>query len=254
MKLISFNVNGIRSALNKGFKDWFIEQNPDIMCLQEIKLSETELVEPLFTELGYHCYWHPAKKRGYSGVAILSKTAPEHISFGMNIEKYDNEGRVLVADYKDFSVICVYFPSGTSGDERQEVKISFLEDFYAFVNLKLADSKKLLICGDVNICHNDIDIHNPRSNARTSGFLPEERAWVSRFIEIGMIDTFRHFNKEPHQYSWWSYRAAARAKNLGWRIDYFFCSTQMSDLLAGAKIHSDVIMSDHCPVSLQLKL
>lgn len=254
MKLISFNVNGIRSALNKGFKEWFIEQNPDILCLQEIKLSETELVEPLFTALGYHCYWHPAKKRGYSGVAILSKVAPEQVSFGMDIEKYDQEGRVIVADYQHFSIICAYFPSGTTGDERQSVKISFLEDFYHFIDAKLKHTDKLIICGDVNICHTEIDIHNPKSNARTSGFLPEERAWVSRFLNIGMVDTFRHFNKDPHHYSWWSYRAAARQKNLGWRIDYFFSSTQMTDLLADAKIHSEVIMSDHCPVSLHLKL
>ncbi len=254
MKLISFNVNGIRSALSKGLKEWFVEQNPDILCLQEIKLSETELVEPLFTELGYHCYWYPAQKRGYSGVAIISKQAASHVSFGMNIEKYDQEGRVLTADYQDFRLICAYFPSGTSGDERQDVKFSFLDDFHAFAHKNLPENKRLIICGDVNICHMEIDIHNPKSNAKTSGFLPEERAWVSRFLESGFTDTFRHFNVEPHQYSWWSYRAGARQKNLGWRIDYFLSSLQMTDLLADAKIHQDVVMSDHCPVSLLLKL
>jgi exodeoxyribonuclease-3 len=255
MKIVSFNVNGIRSALSKGLKEWFIEQNPDILCLQEIKLSETELVEPIFLELGYHCYWYPAQKKGYSGVAIISRIAPDNITFGMNIEKYDNEGRVIVADYQHFSLLCAYFPSGTTGDERQSVKMSFLDDIYTYIEQKIkSGTGNLIICGDVNICHTEIDIHNPKSNAKTSGFLPEERAWVTKFLDTGMIDTFRHFNSDPHNYTWWSYRAGARPKNLGWRIDYFFSTGQMVDLLMNAKIHANVFMSDHCPISLELKI
>jgi exodeoxyribonuclease-3 len=254
MKIITFNVNGIRSAISKGLLDWLNKENPDILCLQEIKLSETELVETHFQELGYHCFWYPAQKKGYSGVAILSKSPVNQIVTGMDHDLYDGEGRVLLAKYADFQVVSVYFPSGTTGDLRQEVKYRFLEDFKIYAERLKAEGLPLLICGDVNICHREIDIHNPKSNAKTSGFLPEERAWVDQFITDGFVDTFRHKNTDPHNYTWWSYRAAARAKNLGWRIDYIFAANMKSESIQNVHIHADVMMSDHCPVSVEFNL
>ncbi len=254
MKLYSFNVNGIRSALNKGLLSWIQQENPDILCLQEIKLSETELVEPLFSGLGYCCFWYPAQKKGYSGVAILSRKQPKVVEYGMNIELFDSEGRVISAQFDDFRLINAYFPSGTTGDIRQNVKMEFLKEMQQFMLSQKTKYGPVLLCGDVNICHQEIDIHNPAGNKNSSGFLPEEREWVSQFLHSGFLDTFRIFNDLPHHYSWWSYRAGARGNNKGWRIDYFFASPDMRERLADAKIHPDVIMSDHCPVSLTLKV
>ncbi|MCP9766365.1 exodeoxyribonuclease III [Lacihabitans sp. LS3-19] len=254
MKITTFNVNGIRSALNKGLEDWLKNHNPDILCLQEIKLSETELVEPVFTALGYHCHWYPAQKKGYSGVAILSKTKPENVSYGIGIDQYDSEGRTIIATFEKFHVVCAYFPSGTTGDIRQDIKMKFLDDIYTFVHAFEKTNKPLLLCGDVNICHEEIDIHNPKSNAKSSGFLPEERAWVGKFLDSGFIDSFRHKNTDPQHYTWWSYRAGARAKNLGWRIDYIFATADAENIIANANIHADVVMSDHCPVSVELSI
>jgi len=254
MKITTFNVNGIRSALNKGLEEWLKDHNPDILCLQEIKLSETERVEPIFTTLGYHCYWYPAQKKGYSGVAILSKTKPEHITYGIGINQYDAEGRTIIATFEKFHVVCAYFPSGTTGDIRQDIKMRFLDDMYTFIHSFEKSNKPLLLCGDVNICHKEIDIHNPKSNANSSGFLPEERAWVGKFIDSGFIDCYRHKNTNPHQYTWWSYRAGARGKNLGWRIDYIFASADLEQTIINSSIHADVIMSDHCPVSVEISI
>ncbi len=254
MKLITFNVNGIRSALNKGLLDWFKEQDPDVLCLQEIKLSETWLVEPLFTELGYYCYWYPAQKKGYSGVAVISKKEAVSVNPGFGVEQYDTEGRTILVDYGTYQILCAYFPSGTTGDIRQEVKMNFLADFATYAQSIKTTGKPLLICGDVNICHTDIDIHNPKSNAKTSGFLPEERAWVGEFIHKGFVDTFRSIDKEPHNYTWWSYRAGSRGKNLGWRIDYIFSTNIDEELINHVHIHNDVVMSDHCPVSINITL
>jgi exodeoxyribonuclease-3 len=253
MKIITFNVNGIRAAIKKGLIEWVKEENPDILCLQEIKLSETDLVEGFFKELGFYCYWYPAQKRGYSGVAILSKVEPNHIEYGMKVEKFDHEGRVIRADYKTFSLVCAYFPSGTTGDIRQELKIEFLKNMGDHIKELKKTQANLILCGDVNICHTEIDIHNPKSNKKSSGFLPEEREWVGSFLENGFIDSFRHFDKSLHNYTWWSYRAGARGKNLGWRIDYIFTSKKMESMLSSAEIHQKVNMSDHCPVSLILK-
>jgi exodeoxyribonuclease-3 len=254
MKLYSFNVNGIRSAISKGLISWVQRELPDILCLQEIKLSETNLVEPLFEELGYHSFWFPAQKKGYSGVAILSRTKPENVEYGIKNDFFDTEGRVISAIYNDFKVINAYFPSGTTGDIRQSVKMEFLDEMHRFMQKQKEEHRSVILCGDVNICHKEIDIHNPAGNKKSSGFLPEERAWVSQFIESGFDDTFRLFNSEPHQYSWWSYRAGSRGNNKGWRIDYFFVSPDLKDRLAGAKIHSDIVMSDHCPISLTLRV
>lgn len=252
MNLISFNVNGVRSALNKGLLEWVKELNPDVLCLQEIKLSETELVEHLFVDLGYHCYWNPAQKKGYSGVAILSKEKPEYVKYGSEDDVFDAEGRVITAHFQNFTLVNAYFPSGTTGDIRQALKMKFLDHMTAYLQELRKTHSNVVLCGDVNICHTEIDIHNPKSNKNTSGFLPEERHWVSSFIDLGFIDCFRVFNKDPHNYSWWSYRAGSRGKNLGWRIDYFFSTDSLRDSLSDAKIHSEIVMSDHCPISLKL--
>ncbi|GAB3504349.1 exodeoxyribonuclease III [Emticicia fontis] len=252
MKLISYNVNGIRAAINKGFLTWLETHQPDAICLQEIKLAETELVAPKFEAMGFHCYWYPAQKRGYSGVAILSKVKPLHVEYGMGIPEFDFEGRMIRADFENFSWVCTYFPSGTSGDERQGIKMKFLEDFFVYIEKLSKSHPNLVLSGDVNICHQEIDIHNPKANAKSSGFLPEERAWVGRFLDEGYIDTFRLFNQSPHNYTWWSVRFGARAKNLGWRIDYHFASKSLQLNLKSAAIYPEVYFSDHCPIELCL--
>jgi exodeoxyribonuclease III len=250
MTLYTFNVNGIRSALSKGLLDWLKSEDPDILCLQEIKLSETSLVQPLFENLGYHCFWFPAEKKGYSGVAILSKIKPKEVVYGCKNALYDAEGRVVVAYYDTFAVMCAYFPSGSSGELRQAVKMQFLADVQSFITTLSKTHPKLFVCGDVNICHQAIDIHNPKGNAKTSGFLPEERVWFGTFLENDFIDCFRNKHPAAQEYSWWSYRAGARAKNLGWRIDYILANTSLEGCILNAKIHSNVVMSDHCPVSI----
>jgi exodeoxyribonuclease-3 len=252
MKIISYNVNGVRSAINKGLITWLKTNNPDILCLQEIKLSETELVSPLFEELGFYCYWYPAQKRGYSGVAILTKVKPNNIQYGIGNSLFDDEGRIIRADFDTFSILSMYFPSGSSGDDRQGLKMVFLNDFYIYIKELQKEFPNLIISGDVNICHREIDIHNPKGNANSSGFLPEERAWVGKFLDSGFVDSFRHFNQEPNHYTWWSYRAGAKQKNLGWRIDYHFISESLKNNLISANIHPDQLMSDHCPIELNL--
>ena len=252
MKIVSYNINGIRAALIKGLDEWLIATSPDIVCLQEIKAREEQFDTTVFTDLGYHCYWYSAQKPGYSGTAILSKIKPESVSYGMNHESYDNEGRVIRADFKTFSIISVYMPSGSSGDLRQEFKMTFLDDFRNYITELSQQIPHLIIAGDYNICHQAIDIHNPQRNQKTSGFLPEEREWLTSFMNVGFIDTFRHFNQDPHHYSWWSYRANARAKNLGWRIDYLLASSSMKSRLSRAAILSQAKHSDHCPVLLEL--
>ena len=241
IRVISYNVNGIRAALNKDLDQWMMVSKPDILCLQEIKANEDQIDVNRFNQLGYDCFWNSAQKKGYSG------------EFGMGNSLYDYEGRVIRADYDNFSVISVYMPSGSSGDLRQEFKIQFLKDFYQYILELKTLFPKLLIVGDYNICHKEIDIHNPLRNKNTSGFLPEERQWLSEFIDLGFIDTFRKFNLDPHQYTWWSYRAGARAKNLGWRIDYQMASSELEPNLVRADILSKAVHSDHCPILLDLE-
>lgn len=251
-RIISYNVNGIRAAMKKGFVDWLQAANPDILCLQETKAHEDQVETEEFEKLGYHLYWYSAQKKGYSGVAIFTKEKPLHVAYGMQHDLYDFEGRVLRVDYKDYSVMSVYMPSGSSGDIRQEFKMQWLEDFQNYIDQLKKEIPNLIIVGDYNICHKPIDIHNPVRNANTSGFLPEEREWISQFIDSGFIDTFRVFNQEPHQYSWWSYRAGARGKNLGWRIDYQMVSDNLKDKLSRAAILSEAKHSDHCPILLEI--
>ena len=253
MKIISYNVNGIRAAINKDFFAWLQATDADVICLQEIKATPDQIIDIVILEqLGYKHYWYPAEKKGYSGTAIFSKIEPEHVEYGCGIEDYDREGRVIRADFKDCSVMSTYFPSGSSGDERQLFKYRFLEDFYTYIDTLKLQIPRLVISGDYNICHKPIDIHNPKSNANSSGFLPEERAWMESFINSGFVDTFRHFNQDPHHYTWWSYRAGARPKNLGWRIDYHLVSKDLEANLKRAAILPEAKHSDHCPILLEL--
>lgn len=251
-KIVTYNVNGIRAALSKGLMEWIIAVNPDIVCFQETKAQPDQIPTLDFEAAGYHNYWYSAKKKGYSGVGILTKQEPDHVVYGMGIPKYDDEGRVLRVDYGDISVISVYHPSGSSGDDRQAFKMVWLEDFLAWVNDLKKTRPNLVICGDYNICHKPIDIHDPIRNATSSGFLPEEREWLSRFIDSGFVDGFRAFNQEPKQYTWWSFRANARAKNLGWRIDYHMVSEPIKHLMKRAVILPEAKHSDHCPSILEM--
>ena len=250
--VLTYNINGIRAALKKDLNVWLSAADADIVCLQEIKAKPEQFDQQAFNKIGYKCYINSAEKPGYSGVAILSKIKPKHIEYGCGIKKIDFEGRVIRADYDNFSVMSVYFPSGSSGDLRQAFKIEFLDQFLSYINTLKKTIPNVIISGDYNICHRAIDIHNPIRNKNTSGFLPEEREWISRFIESGFVDSFRHINKEPHQYSWWSYRANARAKNLGWRIDYNMISESLLPKLQRALILPQAKHSDHCPVLVQL--
>jgi exodeoxyribonuclease-3 len=251
-KIVSYNVNGIRSALSKGWLDWLKSANPDIVCLQEIKANPEQLDLTLFEQAGYYQYWHPAQKKGYSGVAILTKKKPDTIVVGCGMDQYDSEGRVLRADYGDVSVISVYMPSGSSGEERQAFKMQWLSDFQKYINALKKKRPNLIISGDYNICHQAIDIHNPVSNANSSGFLPEEREWIDGFMKNGFIDSFRQYNKDPHNYTWWSFRANSRAKNLGWRIDYNLVSKTLETKMKRAIIMPDAKHSDHCPLMVEI--
>ncbi|MEN8123466.1 MAG: exodeoxyribonuclease III [Bacteroidota bacterium] len=253
-KIISYNVNGIRAAFNKGLTEWVDQVNPDILCIQETKAQPEQIDNSEFEKMGYHCYWFSAQKKGYSGVGILSKEKPDHVEYGMGIEKYDNEGRFIRADFGDISVISVYHPSGSSGDERQAFKIQWLSDFQQYIKELEKTRPKLIIAGDYNICRLWIDIHNPEKQQKTSGFLPEEREWFQGFVDDGFIDSFRLFNEDPHHYSWWSYRAGARGKNKGWRIDYHMITENLKDHLKGAAIHPEAMQSDHCPVAVDVEL
>ena len=251
-RIISYNVNGIRAALKKDFMHWLGAANPDILCLQEIKAMPEQLEADFLEGLDYHHFWYPAQKKGYSGTAIWTKEKPNHVEYGCGIEKYDAEGRVIRADFDNFSVMSVYMPSG-SNELRQSFKMEWLADFHEYINALKKEIPNLIISGDYNICHLDIDIHNPTKQQKTSGFLPEEREWVSQFIDSGFIDTFRFFNMEPHNYSWWSYRAGARGKNLGWRIDYQMASAPLRDRLRRAAILPEAKHSDHCPILLEIE-
>ncbi len=254
MKIISYNVNGIRAALTKGLAQWLQAAQPDVLCIQETKAQPEQIDQGVFEALGYHAYWHSAQKKGYSGVGILTRLQPNHVEVGCGIPYIDEEGRVLRADFGDVSIISVYMPSGSSGDHRQEVKMQFLSDFQEYINTLKQSRPNLIIAGDYNICHKPIDIHDPVSNAKSSGFLPEEREWLQGFVDSGFIDSFRHFNTQPHQYSWWSYRANARANNKGWRIDYQMVTNNLEDKLTAASILPAAMHSDHCPVTLELSL
>lgn len=252
-KIITYNVNGIRAAIGKGFLEWLKVADPDVICLQEIKASPEQVGVFELEEMGYHHYWFPAQKKGYSGVAIFSKQKPDNVVYGCGIKAYDEEGRMIRADFGDISVLSIYHPSGSSGEDRQAFKMKWLDDFFDYISTLRKERPKLIMSGDYNICHKPIDIHNPVSNAKSSGFLPEERAWMEKFINENNIDSFRYFNPEPHQYTWWSYRANARAKNLGWRIDYHIVTQNLEKQLKRSVILPEARHSDHCPVLVEME-
>jgi len=253
MKIASYNVNGIRAALKKGFVEWLQSVGPDVICLQETKAMQEQVDVVLFEEAGYkYHYWFSAQKKGYSGVALLCKIKPDHVEYGTGIDYMDFEGRNIRADFGDISVMSMYLPSGSNMD-RLEFKLKYMADFQKYANELRKERENLIVCGDYNICHEAIDIHNPTGLKNVSGFLPVEREWIADFIESGFIDSFRHFNKEPHNYTWWSYRANARNNNKGWRLDYGMINSSLKDRLKRSIILPEAKHSDHCPILLEIE-
>jgi exodeoxyribonuclease-3 len=251
LKVLSYNVNGIRAALKKGFADWLQAADPDVLCIQETKALQEQVDTGVFEDLGYHHYWFSAQKKGYSGVAILTKKEPNKVVYGSGIDHMDFEGRILRVDFDEVSVMSLYLPSGTNVD-RLDYKFKFMDEFQDYIEKLKKEIPNLVICGDYNICHEAIDIHDPVRNKTVSGFLPEERSWLDGFMRSGFIDSFRYLNSEPHQYSWWSYRANARNNNKGWRIDYALVSSPLKENISRSFILPEAKHSDHCPVGLEL--
>ena len=252
MKIISYNVNGIRAALKKDFIGWLKSANPDVICLQEIKAMKEQLDLDVFAEAGYkYNYWFSAQKKGYSGVAVLCKTEPNHIEYGTGIASMDFEGRNLRVDFDEVSVMSMYLPSGTNS-ARLEFKFNYMDEIQEYLTTLRKSIPNLVVCGDYNICHEEIDIHNPKMK-NVSGFLPEERKWLGGFINTGFIDSFRYLNNDSQQYSWWSYRANSRANNKGWRLDYAMVANPLQENIKRAVILSDAVHSDHCPILVEIK-
>lgn len=256
MRIISYNVNGIRAAINKGLMDWLKTDPADVVCLQETKAAQDNVPDNLFHEAGYpYHYWYSAQKKGYSGVAVFSKIKPVEVQYGTGHEVSDSEGRVLQLQFGKLRLINAYFPSGTTGEIRQTYKYQWLEEMFQYLKELQLKYPGIVICGDYNIAHKEIDLFSPKTNQKTSGFLPEERLWMDKFLESGFVDGFRQVNKEPHQYSWWSQRfPTVREQNKGWRLDYINVTKNLSENIVDAKILCDIKQSDHCPVYLELKM
>ena len=253
MKIVSYNVNGIRAAMNKGFVDWLTSVDADVVCLQETKAMKEQVDVAALEGIGYaHHYWFSAQKKGYSGVAVLCKSQPDHVELGTGIDYMDFEGRNLRVDFGDISVMSMYLPSGTNMD-RLDFKLTYMADFQKYADTLRKERPNLIVCGDYNICHEAIDIHDPVRNKNVSGFLPVEREWMGNFIKSGFIDSFRHFNQDPHNYTWWSYRANARANNKGWRLDYGMVNESLKDRLKRSVILSEAKHSDHCPILIEIE-
>lgn len=253
MKVITYNLNGIRSAIQKGLPDWLRDVNPDVFCVQETKAQQEDVPAELFLDLGYtYQHWHSAQKKGYSGVATFSKVQPDLVQAGCGIPAYDQEGRILRTDFGDVTILNCYFPSGTTGDVRQDFKMKFLVDFHTWVRELRKTRPNLIILGDYNIAHTEKDIHDPKGNKNSSGFLPEERAWMSSWLDDSFTDSYRHLNPEAVAYSWWSFRAGARGKNKGWRIDYQCVSQPLVPRLKEARHFPEAVHSDHCGLMVEL--
>ena len=252
MKLYSWNINGIRAAYRKGMFNWFKQTDPDILCLQEIKAEPYQIPPPLKNTPGYHVYVNAAERKGYSGVATYSKIKPFSVKTGFGIDRFDREGRVLITEYSQFTLFNIYFPNGKKDDERLNYKLDFYDTFLGYADNLVADGKNVVVCGDFNTAHKEIDLARPKNNENRSGFLLIERAWIDTFIDHGYVDTFRYFNKDADQYSWWDVKTRARERNVGWRIDYFFVNTAFLPSVKNAFILQNVLGSDHCPVGIEL--
>ena len=254
MKILSWNINGIRAADRKGLFEWFKKKGPDILCLQEIKALPKQVPPHLRNIPGYNIFLNPAEQKGYSGVATYTKEKPIGIKNGFGIEKFDNEGRTIITEFSSFTLFNIYFPNGKKNQERLDYKMDFYDTFLGYADNLKANGKNVVVCGDFNTAHKEIDLARPKENEKISGFLPIERAWIDTFIDHGYIDTFRHFNKEPEQYSWWDYITKARDRNIGWRIDYFFVNKEFIQHVKKAFIMQDVIGSDHCPIGIEIDI
>lgn len=255
MRIISYNLNGIRAAMKKGLIDWLQQDPADVICIQETKAAKDNVDHKQFTDLGYHDYWFSAQKKGYSGVAVFTKVKPDNVQYGTGHATSDDEGRVIQLDFGKIRLINAYFPSGTSGDIRQTFKYQWLDEFYDYLQTLRKKYPNLILCGDYNIAHKEIDIHDPKGNKNSSGFLPEERQWMDKFLGNGWVDSFREVHPEPHRYSWWSQRfPSVRLQNKGWRIDYITVTEPLKKKIEDAEIFPDVKHSDHCPIYLKLKL
>ncbi len=254
LRILSWNVNGIRAVHRKGALDWFLEERPDILCVQETKASE-ETIPPQLSEVeGYHTYFSAAERKGYSGIALYTKAKPASVRRGFGIERFDSEGRIVIADYEVFSLFNIYFPNGKASKERLQYKMEFYDAFLDCVDTLKGKGRNIIVCGDVNTAHREIDLARPRENETVSGFLPEERAWIDKFLSHGYVDTFRMFNEEPGNYTWWDYKTRARERNVGWRIDYFFVNDAFRENVASSYMLVDVLGSDHCPIGIDVVL
>lgn len=252
LRLLSWNVNGIRAIQKKGFLDWFKKENPHILCLQETKAHPDQLDDELKNVPGYESYFSSAEKKGYSGVVTYTKLKPKSVQQGIGVKKFDGEGRFIITEFDEFTLFNIYFPNGKASPERLQYKMEFYDSFLKHCKKLLKEGKKIIVCGDVNTAHKEIDLARPKENSEISGFLPEEREWIDKFLAAGFIDTFRMFNNEPEQYTWWDMVTRARERNVGWRIDYFYISENLKDKITSASIHQDVMGSDHCPISIEI--
>jgi exodeoxyribonuclease III len=254
LRLLSWNVNGLRAMHKKGFLDWFAREQPDMLCLQETKAAEDQLPFELRTVPGYTAYFDQAERKGYSGVALYTRMQPKEVRHGLGVERFDTEGRMLAVDFGSFVLFNVYFPNGGMSPERLQFKMDFYDAFLDRVEALRKKGKHIVICGDVNTAHNEIDLARPKENSTVTGFLPQERAWIDKLLAAGYIDTFRHFCTEGSRYTWWDMKTRARERNVGWRLDYFFVSESLRGSLQSAAIMPDVMGSDHCPVELIIEL
>jgi len=253
IRLLSWNVNGIRAIYKKNFMEWFNDEKPDILCLQETKAHEEQLPSALINLDGYEAYFSSAERKGYSGVATYTNISPREVTTGIELDEFDREGRFLIIDYQDFLLYNIYFPNGKASKERLTYKMKFYDAFLKHVSEQVENGRNVIVCGDVNTAHKEIDLSHPKNNEKTSGFLPMERAWIDTFLASGFVDTFRMFNQDGGHYSWWDLRTRARDRNIGWRIDYFYVNEEFANRVKNAFILSQVMGSDHCPIGIEIE-